>query len=72
VFEFCSGLIDLVVGVARHGGGGHRLIVAGERFVGRLAEDIAVVISGTPAWFWGHDEPSNVRRKGMARKRWRG
>jgi hypothetical protein len=23
-FEFCSGLIDLVVGVCRHGGGGNR------------------------------------------------
>ena len=43
VFEFCSGLVDLVVGVGRHGGGGHRLTLAGERFVGRLAEDIAEV-----------------------------
>ena len=43
VFEFCSGLVDLVVGVGRHGGGGHRLTLAGERFVGRLAEDIAQV-----------------------------
>ena len=36
VFEFCSGLVDLVVCVGRHGGGGHRLTLAGERFVGRL------------------------------------
>ena len=43
VFEFCSGLVDLVVCVGRHGGGGHRLALAGERFVGRLAEDVAEV-----------------------------
>ena len=34
VFEFCSGLVDLVVRVRRDGGGGHRLAVAGELFVG--------------------------------------
>jgi hypothetical protein len=43
VFEFCSGLVDLVVCVRGHGGGGHRLALAGERLVGRLAEDIAEV-----------------------------
>ena len=43
MFEFCSGLVDLVVGVRRHGGGGHRLTLAGERFVGLVAEDIAEV-----------------------------
>jgi hypothetical protein len=43
VFEFCSGLVDLVVGVGRHGGGGHRLTLAGERFIGLVAEDIAEV-----------------------------
>ena len=32
--QFCSGLVDLVVCVGRHGGGGHRLTLAGERFVG--------------------------------------
>jgi hypothetical protein len=31
--QFCSGLVDLVVGVRHHGGGGHRLALAGERFV---------------------------------------
>ena len=41
MFEFCSGLVDLVVGVRHHRGGGHRLTLAGERFVRRLAEDIA-------------------------------
>ena len=41
--QFCSGLVDLVVCVGHHGGGGHRLTLAGERFVGRLAEDIAEV-----------------------------
>ena len=30
VVEFCSGLVDLVVGVGRHGGGGHRLTLAGK------------------------------------------
>jgi hypothetical protein len=43
LFEFCSGLVDLVVGVGRHGGGGHRLALAGERFVGLVAEDLAEV-----------------------------
>jgi hypothetical protein len=43
VFEFCSGLVDLVVCVHHHGGGGHRLALAGERFVGRLTEDVAEV-----------------------------
>ena len=52
--QFCSGLVDLVVGVGRHGGGGHRLTFAGERFVGRVAETsrrwvIAVVNSGNAA-----------------------
>ena len=51
VFEFCSGLVDLVVCVGHHGGGGHRLTLAGERFVGRSPRTsrrwvIAVVISG--------------------------
>ena len=39
--QFCSGLVDLVVCVGRHVGGGHRLALAGERFVGLVAEDIA-------------------------------
>ena len=43
MFEFCSGLVDLVVCVGHHRGGGHRLTLAGERFVGRLTEDIAEV-----------------------------
>jgi hypothetical protein len=43
VFELCSGLVDLVVGVGRHLGGRHRLTLAGERFVDRLTEDIAEV-----------------------------
>ena len=42
-FQFCSGLVDLVICVRRHGGGGHRLALAGERFVGLVAEDIAQV-----------------------------
>ena len=42
-FEFCSGLVDLVVGVGNHGGGRHRPSFAGERFVGLVAEDIAQV-----------------------------
>ena len=43
MFEFCSGLVDLVVCVGRHRGGGHRFTLAGERFVGRLAEHVAEV-----------------------------
>ncbi len=39
MFEFCSGLVDLVVCVGCHGCGGHRLTLTGQRFVGRLAED---------------------------------
>jgi hypothetical protein len=39
--QFCSGLVDLVVCVRRHGGGGHGLALAGERFVGLVAEDLA-------------------------------
>ena len=46
VFEFCSGLVDLVVGVGHHLGGGHRLTLTGERFVGLLAEHIAQVGDG--------------------------
>ena len=46
VFEFCSGLVDLVVCVGRHFGGGHRLALAGERFVGLVAEDVAQVCDG--------------------------
>ena len=38
-----SGLIDLVVGIGRHLGGGHLFTLAGERFVGRLSEDLAEV-----------------------------
>jgi hypothetical protein len=41
--QFCSGLVDLVVRVVRHGGGGHRLTLAGERLVGRLTEHTAEV-----------------------------
>ena len=43
VFEFCSGLVNLVVGVRHHRGGGHRLALVGERFVGLVVEDIAQV-----------------------------
>jgi protein-S-isoprenylcysteine O-methyltransferase Ste14 len=41
--QFCPGLVDLVIGVGGHGCGGHRLALVGERFVGRLTEDIAQV-----------------------------
>ena len=41
VFQFCSGLVDLVVCVRHHRGGRHRLTLAGERFVGLVAEDLA-------------------------------
>ena len=41
--QLCSGLVDLVVCVGRHRGGGHRLALAGERFVGLVTEDFAQV-----------------------------
>ncbi len=43
MFEFCSGLVDLVVGVGHHRGRGHRRTLAGERFVGLVAMDFAEV-----------------------------
>jgi hypothetical protein len=42
-FEFCSGLVDLVVCVRHHGGGGHCFALVGERFVNLVAEHIAEV-----------------------------
>ena len=39
--QFCSRLVDLVVCVGRHRDGGHRLALAGERFIRLVAEDIA-------------------------------
>src|SRR5262245_40048486 len=39
--QLCSGLVDLVVGVGHHSGGGHRFTLAGQRFVGLAAEHIA-------------------------------
>ncbi len=44
--QFCSGLVDLVVCVGRHFGGGHRLALAGKRFVGLVAERVAEVCDG--------------------------
>jgi hypothetical protein len=41
--QFCSGLVDLAVYVGHYGGSAHRLTLAGERFVGLVAEDIAQV-----------------------------
>ena len=41
--QFRSGLVDLVICVCRHLGGGHRLTLPGERFVSLVAEDIAEV-----------------------------
>jgi hypothetical protein len=35
--QLCSGVVDLVSGVGRHGGGGHPFTPAGERFVGLVA-----------------------------------
>ena len=39
-------MVDLVVCVVGHGGGAHRLVLAGERFVGLVAEDLAEVGDG--------------------------
>src|SRR5262245_57472535 len=41
--QFCSGLVDLVICVGHHLCGGHRPTRAGQRFVSRLAEDVAQV-----------------------------
>jgi hypothetical protein len=41
--ECRSGLVDLVVCVGHHGGGGHLFARTGERFVGLVAEDVAEV-----------------------------
>ncbi len=41
--QFCSGLVDLAIGVRHHIGCGHRLTLAGESFVRLFAEDIAEV-----------------------------
>ena len=41
VVQFSSGLVDLVECVGNHCGGGHGLTLAGERFVGLVAEDLA-------------------------------
>ena len=41
--DFCSGLVDLVVRVGHHGGSGHRLALAGERFAGRITVEVAEV-----------------------------
>ena len=41
--QFCSGLVDLVVGVRHHGGGGYRFALTGERSVGLVAENITEV-----------------------------
>ena len=44
--QFCSDLVDLVIGVRDDGGGGHLLALAGERFVGVIAEHLAEVRDG--------------------------
>ena len=36
--QICSRLVDLVVSVGRHGGGRHRLTLAGERLIGLVAD----------------------------------
>jgi len=43
VFEFCSCLVDLVIGIRRNRGGGHRLAAAGERLVGLVSKDFVQV-----------------------------
>jgi len=39
----CSGLVDLAIGVRHHGRDAHRFALASERFVGLVAEDLALV-----------------------------
>ena len=41
--QFCSCLVDLVVCIRHHFGGGHRFTLAGAGFVGLVAEHIAQV-----------------------------
>lgn len=41
VFEFCSQLVDLVIGVGHDGSDGHCLAFARKRFVGLLSEHLA-------------------------------
>ena len=41
--QFRSGLVDLVVGVGRHGGGGHRFTLTREGFVGLTTQHLAQV-----------------------------
>ena len=43
VFQFCSDLVDLIVCVGRHRGGGHRFSLARKRFVGLVAKYYAQV-----------------------------
>ena len=61
-FQFCSGLVDLVVGVGHHGGGSHRLTFAGERFVDLVAEDI-VEVGNRGADFRGGQHSERVERE---------
>jgi hypothetical protein len=42
--QFCSGLVDLVECVRRHGSGRHRLTFPGERFVGYDESHLAAVL----------------------------
>ena len=42
-FKFYSGLVDLVIYVGRHSGGGHRIAPVGEQFVVSITEHIAQV-----------------------------
>ena len=41
--QLCSGLVDLVIGVCRHVGGGHRLALMGKRIVSLVTEDLTQV-----------------------------
>jgi hypothetical protein len=46
-FEFCSGLVDLVIAVRDDGAHGHRFALADERFVSLVAKDVAKVGEGS-------------------------
>lgn len=50
-FQLRSGLVNLVIGVRDDGSGGHCLAIAGERFVGLIAENLAEVSNGG-GQFW--------------------
>ena len=63
--QFCSGLVGLVVCVGGHGGGANRLALAGERFVGLVAEDLAEVGDGFARLWTAPDRHAEYQRSAL-------